>query len=125
MVQLGLVLLSNQLVLGILFLRGHPDENKSLFSITANIHSQLGDTQIAKTMTIMTPLIRKVFRCSTPTEIPLSSRICPRCHKFNQVGDKSCLSTNTSFQAFNFIFRYLTSHLISLSSFSLLISILR
>lgn len=78
-----------------------------------------------KKMMIMVPIIRKVFRCSTPTEMPASSRICPKCPKFNQVGDKSCLSTNTLSQAFHFIFRYLTGHLISLSSFSLPISTLR
>jgi len=31
LVQLGLVLLYNQSVLGILFLQGHPDENKPYF----------------------------------------------------------------------------------------------
>lgn len=119
LVHLGLALLYNQSVLGILFLQGHPDENKPFFSITAKIYSQLGDyTQISKTTTIIMPIIREVSRCSTPAEILLSSRISPKCPKFNQVGDKSCLSTNTSFQAFNFIFRYLTSHLISPSSFS-------
>lgn len=125
LVQLGLALLYNQSVLGILFLLGHPDKNKPFFSITAKIHSQRGDAQITKKTMIMVPVIRKVFRCSTPTEMPASSRICPKCPKFKQVGDKSCLSTNTPFQAFQFIFRYLTGHLISLSSFSLPISILR
>lgn len=66
-----------------------------------------------KKMMIMVPIIRKVFRCSMSTEMPASSRICPKCPKFNQVGDKSCLSTNT------------LSQLISLSSFSLPISTLR
>lgn len=74
----------------------------------------------------MMPTIRKVFRCFAPNEIPFIFRICPKSPKFNQVGDKSIsLSTNTPFQAFNFIFRNLISHLISFSSSSCPISILK
>lgn len=54
-----------------------------------------------------------MFRCSTPTEILLISRMYLKCPKFYEIGDKSCLSTNTSFQAFYFILRYLTILIIS------------
>lgn len=59
LVQLGLVLLYNQSVLGILFLLGHPDENKSFVSITAKFYSQLGDTRMSKNRMTMSPIIRK------------------------------------------------------------------
>lgn len=59
LVQLGLVLLYNQSVLGILFLLGRPDENKPFVSITAKFYSQLGETRISKNRMAMLPVIRK------------------------------------------------------------------